>query len=146
MYEEWMEKMRRWCSLRERCTWDVAQKLRGQSLSTDLVSKVVEALEIEGFLSDERFVTSYVRTHAEHKHWGPRKIVHGLMAKGFSSSDANRAVAAFPQGRFSEILDGLIERRKAELEVNRDKVIRFLASRGFPVNDIFQRIEEAEGR
>lgn len=146
MYEEWLDKMRRWCSLRERCTWDVAQKLRGQRLSADLVSKVVEALENEGFLSDERFVISYVRTHAEHKHWGPRKIAQGLMAKGFSSSDASQAVAAFPAARFMEILDGLIGRRKDELERNRDKVIRFLASRGFHVNDIFQRIEEAEGR
>lgn len=141
-----MEKMRRWCSLRERCTWDVEQKLRVQRLGSDVVSKVIESLKKEDFLSDERFVGSYVRTHAEHKNWGPRKIANGLMAKGFSSSAANRAVAAYPQERFAEILNCLIDRRKAELNVNRDKVIRFLASRGFHVNDIFQRIEEAEER
>lgn len=146
MYEEWLDKMRRWCSLRERCTWDVAQKLRGQRVGSDVISKVIEALEKEGFLSDERFVGSYVRTHAEHKHWGPRKIAQGLMAKGFSSSEASKAVAGYPPAGFIEVLDGLIDRRKDELESNRDKVIRFLDSRGFPVNDIFQRIEEAEGR
>ena len=141
-----MEKMRRWCSLRERCTWDVAQKLRGKRLGSDVINKVIEALKKDGFLSDERFATSYVRTHTEHKHWGPRKIAQGLMAKGFSSNEASQAVASYPADAFIEILDGLIDRRKAELEVNRDKVIRFLASRGFPVNDIFQRIEEAEER
>ena len=86
MIDEWKEKMRRWCSLQERCTGDVRRKLQGQIQDEEEVDAIVEALVEEGFLSNERFLTSYVRTHAEHKSWGPRKIAHGLRAKGFSGS------------------------------------------------------------
>lgn len=146
MYEEWLEKMRRWCSLRERCTWDVEQKLRPHVSDKATVNQIVESLSREDFLSDDRFLASYVRTHAEHKSWGPRKIVQGLRAKGFSGTRAQQAVANFPESTFQEILAHLIQRRKEDLANNREKVIRFLASRGFSVNDILRGIEEAEGR
>ena len=145
MYEEWLEKMRRWCSLRERCTWDVEQKLRPHISNKSTVNQIVDSLVRDDFLSDERFLASYVRTHAEHKSWGPRKIVQGLRAKGFSGGQAEEAVAQYSEEGFRQILDHLILRRKADLATHREKVIRFLVSRGFSVNDILKGIEEAEG-
>lgn len=145
MMDEWKEKMRRWCSLQERCTGDVRRKLQGQIEDEREIDTIVATLVEEGFLSDERFLTSYVRTHAEHKSWGPRKIVHGLRAKGFSSAAANAAVAAHSQSSFQASLKALVERRRAELPAKRERVIRFLVSRGFAVNDILRVIEEAEG-
>jgi len=145
MYEEWLEKMRRWCSLRERCTWEVEEKLRPHFTDKTMVKQIVEALSEAGFLSNDRFLASYVRTHAEHKSWGPRKIVQGLRAKGFSSHRAEQAVAHFSEEGFRQILERLIQRRRPELATKREKVIRFLVSRGFSVNDILKGIEEAEG-
>ena len=146
MIDEWKEKMRRWCSLQERCTGDVRRKLQGQIQDEKGINTIVEALVEEGFLSDERFLSSYVRTHAEHKSWGPRKIAHGLRAKGFSGSAADSAIAAHPQSSFQASLAALVERRRAELPAKRERVIRFLVSRGFAVNDILRALEEAEGR
>lgn len=146
MIDEWKEKMRRWCSLQERCTGDVRRKLQGQIEDEREIDTIVETLVEEGFLSDERFLNSYVRTHAEHKSWGPRKIVHGLCTKGFSSGAANAAVAAHSQSSFQASLEALVERRRAELPAKRERVIRFLVSRGFAVNDILRVLEEAEGR
>ena len=145
MIDEWKEKMRRWCSLQERCTGDVRRKLQGQMEDEKGVDVIVAALVEEGFLSDERFLDSYVRTHAENKSWGPRKIVHALRAKGFSGAAANAAVAAHSQASFRASLEALVERRRAELPAKRERVIRFLVSRGFAVNDILRVLEEAEG-
>ena len=112
MIDEWKEKMRRWCSLQERCTGDVRRKLQGQIQDEKGINTIVEALVEEGFLSDERFLSSYVRTHAEHKSWGPRKIAHGLRAKGFSGSAADTAIAAHPQSSFKASLAALVPRRR----------------------------------
>lgn len=144
MIDEWKEKMRRWCSLQERCTGDARRKLQGQMQDEEGIDAIVEALVEEGFLSDERFVASYVRTHAEHKSWGPRKIAHGLRAKGFSGAAADAAVAAHSKGSFEASLAALVQRRRAELPAKRERVIRFLVSRGFAVNDILRALEEAE--
>ena len=146
MIDEWKEKMRRWCSLQERCTGDVRRKLQGQIQDEEGIETILEALVEEGFLLDERFLSSYVRTHAEHKSWGPRKIAHGLRAMGFSGSAADAAVAAHPQSSFQASLTALVERRRAELPAKRERLIRFLVSRGFAVNDILRALEEAEGR
>ena len=145
MIDEWKEKMRRWCSLQERCTGDVRRKLQGQIEDEREIDTIVATLVEEGFLSDERFLTSYVRTHAEHKSWGPGKIIHGLRAKGFSSAAANAAVAAHSPSSFQASLKALVERRRVELPAKRERVIRFLVSRGFAVNDILRVLEEAEG-
>ena len=145
MIDEWKEKMRRWCSLQERCTGDVRRKLQGEIQDEKGINTIVEALVEEGFLSDERFLSSYVRTHAEHKSWGPRKIAHGLRAKGFSGSAADTAIAAHPQSSCKASLAARVERRRAELPAKRERVIRFLVSRGFAVNDILRALEEAEG-
>lgn len=146
MIDEWKKKMRRWCSLQDRCTSDLRKKLRAQFDDEAVVMDMVEALVEEGFLSDERFLTSYVRTHAEHKSWGPRKIAHGLRAKGFSSTEVNVALAAHSPASFQASLEVLVERRRLELPAKRERVIRFLVARGFAVNDILRALEEAGGR
>ncbi|MAI24185.1 MAG: hypothetical protein CL828_09015 [Crocinitomicaceae bacterium] len=146
MIDEWKKKMRRWCSLQDRCTTDVRKKLQAQFDDEAVVMDIVEALVEEGFLSDERFLTSYVRTHAEHKSWGPRKIAHGLRAKGFSSAEVNVALEAHSPASFQASLEVLVERRRLELPAKRERVIRFLVARGFAVNDILRALEEAGER
>jgi len=142
--EEWMEKMRRWCSIQERSTFDVRRKLHPQGLSESIVNEVVDALISENFLSNERFLESYVRAHVEYKGWGPMRIMQGLRKKGFSGSQAENAVLSVPKARFKDLLAELIEKRSNELPQNRERVIRFLLNRGFHVNEILRMLEEAE--
>jgi len=144
--EEWMEKMRRWCSQQERCTHGVRGKLQRASVDDETATAVVQALLDEGFLSDDRFLESYVRTHMEYKRWGPRKILQGLREIGFSAAEVERALNHADEHRFQEILTELVERRKPELAEKRERVIRYLLGRGFLVNEVLRAIEEAEGR
>ncbi len=142
--EEWMEKMRRWCSIQERCTFDVKRKLHPHGVPESTVNQVIDALVAENFLSNARFLESYVRAHVEYKGWGPRRIIQGLRQKGFSGTQAESSVADVPQSRFRDLLAELIERRSKDLPENRERVIRFLLNRGFHVNEILRMLEEAE--
>lgn len=144
--EEWLEKMRRWCSRQERCTHDAGRKLQGWGVDFDTADAVVQALLSEGFLSDERYLESYVRTHVEHKRWGPRRVVQGLRQRGFSSREAEAALDHVSAQRFREVLRELVARRAGELDTHRERVIRFLLGRGFVVNEVLSAIEEAEER
>lgn len=141
-----MEKMRRWCSQQERCTHGVRGKLQRASVDDKTATAVVQALLDEGFLSDDRFLESYVRNHMEYKRWGPRKILQGLREIGFSALEAERALNQADEHRFREILTALVERRKSELAQKRERVIRYLLGRGFLVNEVLRAIEEAEER
>ena len=144
--EEWMEKMRRWCSQQERSTHGARRKLQRALVDAETATAVVRALVEEGFLSDERFLDSYVRTHMEYKRWGPRKIAQGLREVGFAGYEAEKALNQVDGHRFREILAALVERRKPELAEKRERVIRYLLGRGFLVNEVLRAIEEAEER
>ena len=146
MKDELIEKMRRWCSKQERCTFEVRRKLQQANVSESDQKKILEALEREGFLSNARFLESYVRTHAEYKRWGPLKIAAGLRTKGFTSTESNQAINEASGDLFDTILCELVQKKEAELLENRERVIRFLLSRGFRVDDILKSIDEARLR
>lgn len=144
--DESLEKMRRWCSKQERCTFEVRRKLQQANVSDTDQKKILDSLEQEGFLSNARFLESYVRTHAQYKRWGPLKIAAGLRAKGFSSNESTEAINDVSAGLFDAILSELVQKKESELLENRERVIRFLLSRGFRVDDILKSIDEARLR
>lgn len=146
MLEEWLGKMRRWCSIQERSDWDVRQKLKRLGASEDEVGQVIEALTSENYLSEKRFLEAYVRTHIEHKRWGPARIVNGLIAKGFSSSKAWEVTRNWSHDDFERALQSLIRKRSGELESERERVIRFLLNKGFSLEAILKCIDAERTR
>ena len=137
--EEWVNRMRKWCSLRERCDQDVRVKLKKAELSESEVYKIIERLIREDFLSESRFLESYIRTHIEYKGWGPQKIANGLKIKGFDADKAWGAVNSWDRMDFERVLQRVLSRKEEEWKENRERVIRFLVSRGFRLEDILRQ-------
>tara|TARA_B100000768_G_scaffold72763_1_gene69775 strand:- start:4647 stop:5195 length:549 start_codon:yes stop_codon:yes gene_type:complete len=137
--EEWVYKMRKWCSLRERCEQELRIKLQKLDVSENEANQVIEQLVREDFLSQSRFLESYIRSHIEYKGWGPYKIVNGLKTKGFDSNEAWGAVNLWDQSDFERALLHLFERKRGEWQDNRERVIRFLVSRGYRMEDILRQ-------
>ena len=73
------------------------------------------------------------------------KLFMACVPKGFRV-ERMRLLQPIPSRRSKAALEALVERRRAELPAKRERVIRFLVSRGFAVNDILRALEEAEGR
>lgn len=137
--EEWLNRMRKWCSLRERCEHEVRVKLKKAELSESEIYRVIEQLVQEDFLSESRFLESYIRTHIEYKGWGPQKIANGLKIKGFDSGKAWGAVNSWDRMDFERVLEHVLSRKEEEWNENRERVIRFLVSRGFRLEDILRQ-------
>jgi regulatory protein len=137
--EEWLNKMRKWCSIRERCELDVRTKLKKADVNESELQQLIARLIEEDFMSESRFLESYIRTHIEYKGWGPHKIANGLKIKGFDSSSAWEAVNSWDQKAFESALSRLLERRAGEWKENRERVIRFLVSRGYRMGDILRQ-------
>jgi regulatory protein len=137
--EEWLNKMRKWCSIRERCVYDVRAKLLKAEISETESQQVIARLIEEDFMSENRFLESYIRTHIEFKGWGPHKVASGLKIKGFDSSTAWNAVNSWNQKDFEHALGRLLNRKADEWHENRERVIRFLISRGYRMEDILRQ-------
>jgi regulatory protein len=136
--EKWVDQMRKWCSLQERCSWDSRKKMRRWGASNEQIEEVIERLIQENYLSDDRYLEGYVRTHAEYKRWGPQKIVSGLVAKGFSTDQARKALTGLSDQSVANALEHLAKQRAHELPDNKERVIRYLMGKGYGLSDILK--------
>jgi len=138
--EEWLDRLRKWCSMQERCALDARKKIMQWGGSESQVEQAVERMKEENFLSEERFIEAYVRGHVEHKKWGPLRVIAGLRSKGISASKAQRAMEEVPRKVILNGLNHLAQRRAAELTTHRDRVIRYLMNKGYNLQDILDSL------
>ena len=82
------QKLARYCAYQERCRQEVRLKLAGLGVrGAAETARWIERLEAEGFLDENRFARAYCRGKFRQNHWGRRKIIMGLRAKGISAGD-----------------------------------------------------------
>lgn len=60
-------------------------KMKEKQHPQDEIDEAISRAQAQGYLSDERFVRSYVRQKAEVQFWGKQKIRMGLMQAGVAS-------------------------------------------------------------
>lgn len=142
--QAWLDGLRKWCSSQERCTHDVRERLRRKGADDATVDAVQAQLEAEGFLSEQRFAEAFIRARALHKGWGPAKIRAGLKAKRVPDAAIDAGFAALEGQVFDASLAELVQRRVNELPEGRDRLIRWLLSRGFSLGSILTELEAFE--
>lgn len=105
-----------------------------------LLSPVLEQLEHDGLLSDERFTEAYTR-YRRNRGFGPLLIAQELRGKGVSNQLAEIYLNS-ADNDWGESLIALIERKsrgKASLQGDvkaKQKLFRFCLSRGFSADQI----------
>ena len=83
-YPALLNKLKKFCSDRERCRRDVTlkiQRLRAEEFS----EKLIEDLEKADFLNENRYIRLFIHSKIQSRRWGRIKVKANLMAKGFSS-------------------------------------------------------------
>jgi regulatory protein len=95
------------------------------------VERVLDYLQAQGLLSEERFVREFVRARAER--YGPIRLRHELLRRGVDEDRIQSALGSHAGDEYSRAL-ALWSRRFGVLPVNpvqRARQARFLAARGF---------------
>ena len=116
----------------------LAQKLTQRECSPEVAAKVLDQFEVDGYLSDQRFVESQVRQRFEQGQ-GRRKIEFELRQKGVSNNLIEEALSAaevepkqvaldYYRRRYGEVV--------AEDQKERAKRMRHMAGRGFGFDEI----------
>ena len=90
--ENALSRLEELCARGERCTGELAEKLRRWGvLSTD-AQEIIASLKERRFVDDSRFASAYVRDKLRYGRWGKRKIYLGLMAKRIDSAMISAAL------------------------------------------------------
>jgi len=79
-----LKKVLHYCAYQDRCTQEVRTKLSTFDMPDAEKEKIVKLLVDEGYLDDERYASTFVRSKIHLKKWGVNKIKMSLKMKGIS--------------------------------------------------------------
>jgi len=112
--------------------------LRRKKFSAEEISDAVSFLKEHGFLNDRSFAEAFIDSRIGRLD-GPQKIKQMLFQKGIDLKEADSLLREkYPQELQIENARSLLRRRKGD----RNKLLRFVASRGFPQYVIIQAFKE----
>ena len=134
-----------YCSLAEHCRREVADKLRSWGeTSEEEITQVLERLEAEGYLNEQRYAQAFANDKLRFQGWGRLKIRAALAQKGVANQAASEALSQLDEDMYNQVLQTLAEKKKRELRTEKNayvleqKVMRFLVGRGFTIEEARQ--------
>lgn len=130
---------------REHSVQELARKLRQKGFEADQIDNVIQRLLDEGYLSERRYVESYLRSRAC-KGFGPLKIRVELKERGISEALIRAVFDELPADYWHEgillLWDKKFAARFDGSPEAKAKCVRYMQYKGFPNQDIFQLIDE----
>ena len=115
-------------------------KLESKAQDIEVINKVIDKLEKDGYLDDKAFAIKYLRYRSE-LGFGPKKILFEMKNKGLDDRNIQESFDKF-NSSWVELTKHAFQKKFGQIkssEINTKdykKRIRFLAQRGFSYNDI----------
>ena len=134
---EWLDKAEAYCAKAEHCAADVRRKLYEWGAPTEIFGFIEENLYANDFLNDARFCHAYVHDKVAFQSWGRLKIQAGLHALDLPESEIRKSLDEIEENTYFANLRSLIASRRSD---SPEKLLRFLAQRGFTYEEIQREI------
>ena len=107
-----LKKVLRYCAYQDRCTQEVRNKLATFDIPASEKEKFVKLLVDEGYLDDERYASTFVRSKIHLKKWGVNKIRVSLKMKGISDEIISSALSEIDPEIYREELIKVLQAKK----------------------------------
>lgn len=140
-YEQALHRLAAYCSRAERCLQDIRKKLDSWELPSEEQSRVIQHLQKEKFLNEERYANAFVRDKSRFNGWGIHKIRMELRRKNVPDEIIGNALSEINPEETLQRLAELLKSKSRSIKANseweaKQKLIRFAAGRGFSLEDI----------
>lgn len=143
-----LDSCRRFCSKSEKCKYDVLNKLQYTSLNDYKKQEIINVLENEKFIDENRYTKAFVNDKFKFNKWGKIKISHTLRQKNVPDNIIYNNLQIINDDEYRSILIELLNHKKQSIkETDNYKIkaalIRFAVSRGFEydiINDVLSEI------
>ena len=147
--EEALNRVASYCSAADPCRAEVNEKLQRCGIAYETIARILERLETEKYIDDERYCRAFVNDKFRFAKWGKMKIAQGLYMKKIPSDVAWRHLNEIDEEEYLSILRDLLASKRKSIHAKDDyelngKLMRFAVSRGFELKDIRRCIEIPE--
>ena len=142
---EALNKAAAYCTLCERCISEVSKKLTTWGVSPAEQQRIIDRLQDEGFINEERYCRAFVNDKLRFNRWGRVKIRAALYEKQLPREYIAQAIEEIDEEEYMQTLHDLVATKQRELKnedfATKQKIIRFAASRGFEPAKILQLVK-----
>lgn len=132
------QKITSFCAYQDRARNEVRGRLQQYGLSDQQINQIMNQLQEEGYINEERFARNFAGSKFRSLHWGRVKIRQVLRLKGVPAALIIQAMAEeISDEAYETALQTLLERKAATLknsdepQVRRRKLLGYALSKGY---------------
>ncbi|CCG98948.1 regulatory protein RecX [Fibrella aestuarina BUZ 2] len=138
-----LRKAASFCAYQERTQQEVRKRLDAWDIYGDDAEEIIAELITQGYLSEERFATSFAGGKFRVKGWGKRKIAQHLKQRGITGRNLETALADIKPDDYRARLAELLDKKRRTLHddnplVVKQKLARYALSKGFEMGLIWE--------
>ena len=147
-FEKFYNSSLRFLSYRPRSEKEVRDKLKSKKASSEIIEKIITKLKEKKFINDEEFAKLWIESRTRFKPRSLRLIKMELKQKGIDDEIIESGIKKQELGVDSDLeqarrlLAKKVERSFGKLRMTREKLGRYLASKGFGWDTIKRSIDE----
>ena len=129
-------KAKNYCAYQERSVFDVKNKLYEWKVRPEVAQKVINSLEEENYLNEERFARVFAGGKFRIKKWGRNKIIAELRKKRIPDLIIQISLDEIDEYEYEKVLQEIINNKKLTFEEpenynNKHKILNFALSKGY---------------
>ena len=136
-----LKKILHYCDYQDRCKKEIFTKLDTFELAEDDYDFIVDFLNDEGYMNDERYCRSYVKSKLNLKKWGVNKIKLSLIAKGIDRAIIDAVVSEIDEDSYREELVNLLKNKKineSDPYKRKARLIRYAVGKGYSLSMVME--------
>lgn len=143
---EALSRVAAYCSTAEHCRAEITEKLQRWGIPYDAIARILNRLEQEKYIDEERFCRAFIRDKYRFAKWGKVKIGQALQLKKIPSMTYSSFLNEIDEEEYLSVLRSLLTAKRKSVHAENEyelngKLIRFALSRGFEMKDIRRCIE-----
>jgi regulatory protein len=145
--EKTIRLIQRYCVYQDRSVHDVKEKMNSLGVPNAKAKSILDLLQEEKFIDDERFVRSFVHGKFRNNKWGRLKIAFALKNKGIPETIIREEIGNIDEDEYRSTLITLITRKRKEIKAEknlnvRQKIVNFALGKGYEMPLILDSIKE----
>ena len=129
-----LNKAREYCAASERCVMDVKHKLRQWKAEDHTIQKIINKLEKEDFLNEERYAKAFAVGKLRHNKWGMNKIIYALQSKHIPDLYIQIGIGEIDDEEYLNTLKAVLSTKKIDEKdewKKNNKLVKYAVQKGY---------------
>ena len=128
------EKARNFCDYQERCIYDVKNKLQTWKASDSTIERIINRLEKEDYINEERFAVTFAVGKLRNNKWGRTKIFYSLSQKHIPEIYIQMGLNEIDEEEYLNTLKSVLNSKKINESDDfkrKAKLVKYAQQKGF---------------